>query len=61
MPSIQAADLLYPLAIMIAMGGVGWFIGYGMVPDSIRGKLWFAFAFFTLTGVALVGHALHLF
>jgi energy-converting hydrogenase Eha subunit E len=60
MLNIQAADLLYALAIMIAMGGVGWFIGYG-IADSIKGKLWFAIAFFIVTGVALVGHSLHLF
>jgi hypothetical protein len=60
MLGIQAADVLYPFAFMIAMGGVGWFIGYGMT-ESIKGKLWFAVAFFTLTGVALVGHSWHLF
>jgi hypothetical protein len=56
---LHAVDLLYALAIMIAMGGVGWFIGYGMT-ESTKGKLWFAVAFFILTGVALVGHSLHL-
>jgi hypothetical protein len=60
MLNIQATDLLYALAIMIAMGGVGWFIGYG-IADSIKGKLWFAIAFSILTGVALVGHSWHLF
>jgi energy-converting hydrogenase Eha subunit E len=60
MLNIQVADFLYALAIMIAMGGVGWFIGYG-IADSIKGKLWFAIAFFILTGVALVGHSWHLF
>jgi len=58
--NIHAAELLYPLAFMIVMGGVGWYIGYGMV-DSIKGKLWFAISFFILTGVALVGHSWHLF
>jgi hypothetical protein len=60
MLNMRAADLLYALAIMIAMGGVGWFIGYGMT-ESIKGKLWFAITFSILTGVALVGHSWHLF
>jgi hypothetical protein len=60
MLNINAADLLHALAFMIVMGGVGWFIGYGIV-DGIKGKLWFAVAFFILTGVVLVGHSWHLF
>jgi hypothetical protein len=58
--NIDATYLLYALAFMIGMGGVGWYIGYGMT-ESVKGKLWFAIAFFILTGVTLVGHSWHLF
>jgi hypothetical protein len=58
--NIDATGFLYALAFMLVMGGVGWFIGYGMT-ESVRGKLWFAIAFFILTGVALAGHSWHLF